>query len=274
MMNELFQLIDSRIKERDRSLKTVPCKVVKILENNMTEIELITDNSHYIVSNCSGSSLSIGETVQLFYNGMISQSSYIGAAPYFNTDIQLIEVSAQTGILDGESETEIAQINLTAIKDTFVTINFNGNIDGIEKGVIKFTVYVDDIICAYQPMINVDIDSHTHICFAIPYFLSSGEHIVKIYGFGLGNINNICSFVSGQYIVKNVTIPYEIVTENDFIFETNSDTSNVVYYKGKSHLPKIPSILNGQPTNILCDSSFFGSEVKAVYIPDGVTEIE
>ena len=89
---------------------------------------------------------------------------------------------------------------------------------------------------------------------------------------GTGNVSAAYCFVSGQYITNKIN--YDDTVDSDYVYVTNENTTDILYYKGKSKYPMIPTMINGKPTNILYTTSFNMSDVKAVYIPDGVTQID
>ena len=64
------------------------------------------------------------------------------------------------------------------------------------------------------------------------------------------------------------------MSATDFIFIDNTDTVDIVFYTGDTLVVQIPNARDGKPVKTICASTFNVSNVEAVHIPDGVTEIE
>lgn len=84
-MNDIIQLIDSRINKQSRestTLSSTPCHILDVYQNGNVKIHVFQNNSEYVVPNYSGSDLIVGEEAQLFFQGNISSGRfmYIGAA--------------------------------------------------------------------------------------------------------------------------------------------------------------------------------------------------
>lgn len=64
------------------NVKSVPCKVIELLDNEKVKVEVISSGANYIVLNRCGNDVQLGENVSLFYHGDIinSNQAYIGAA--------------------------------------------------------------------------------------------------------------------------------------------------------------------------------------------------
>lgn len=274
-MSELYDLISSVVRKELNGLnltKTVPCKVIRILDNEKVEVELISNKARYAVANYSGSPVNVGETVQLFYRGIISENSaYIGAAYYKPETINFIMMESKLGLTD-DTLFLISQVDLKTINDTNIEITYNASILGIDNDEVEFTIYVDDIAQEYKPLSSVTPSLKTTISFSIPVAVKRGNHSVKIYTNSIVNIERVCAFVSGQ--VEKVDVVFDDVSDDNFIYTVNDTNTDVILYIGQSGSPKIPNTINGQPVGKLCASAFNVSNIKAAYIPDGVIEIE
>lgn len=274
-MDELFELIDSRIKKNDSSLRSVPCKVISIDENDLVEVELISNKAKYSVHNYSGSHVEVGETVQLFYKGIIeNNTAYIGVSYYKDYNIKNITMDSKKDFM-GQSDTcsILSQLEFIAYYDTNISVIMNCSLTGIENKVVEFTMLVDGVEQTYKPMINTT-NLYSHMNFSLPISLLKGKHTVSINVLGICEINRAFAYVSGQHIDKQTDITYEDTVEDDYICLTEDNVTDVVLYTGGSKVPKIPNTLNGQPVNVLYASAFNMSDIEAVYIPDGVIEIE
>lgn len=280
-MQELLNIIDSRVNKKlsnDMSLKSAPCTVVNILENGNIRVKLISNEAEYTVSNYSGSQVQVGETVQLFYKGIINQNSaYIGASlQKSNGDGGLINNCKTEVRVGGLSDTYlcVAKSTIVASCDTNVTVTYNSSLFGVANGTADFIVYVDGTEQDYKPIVSLTAEMYTHINFSVPVFLEQGEHNIEIHGVGTGNVSTAYGFVSGQYIINKIN--YDEPVESDYVCFTHEATNSegILYYKGKSGYPTIPTAINGKPVDILYATSFNMTDVKAVYIPDGITQIE
>lgn len=65
--------------------------------------------------------------------------------------------------------------------------------------------------------------------------------------------------------------PYTPTTEDDYIVD---DDSNILYYIGSAINPEVPNELNDLPVKKLYSTAFDYSNVRSVYIPEGVEEIQ
>lgn len=276
-MSDLYSLIESVAQKKIDSLnltKTAPCKVVKTFDNGNVEIELVVNGARYTVPNYSGSQLSLGETAQLFYRGIInSNTAYIGASIYKGVGGQINNCKMRARI-GGLSDTYmwVAKSAITATHDTNVTVIYNSSLFGVTDGTADFVICVDGIEQDYKPVTSLTTGIYIHISFSVPVFLEQGEHVVEIHGVGTGSINAACGFVSGQYITNEIV--YDDTIDSDYLYIVNKDTVDIISYIGKSSYPKVPSTIEGLPVNKIYPTAFSFSNVEAVYISDGITEIK
>ena len=63
------------------------------------------------------------------------------------------------------------------------------------------------------------------------------------------------------------------IPENEYIFDTDEDSAEIIFYVGKDKRPTIPEILNGKCVRVLSAVSFSSQNIVSAYIPDGVQEI-
>lgn len=241
-MKELINIIDSRICKNSNdkmSLKSTPCKVVRVFDNNDVKVKLVSSGAEYTVSNYSGSQVQVGETVQLFYKEMINQNNaYIGASAYKkdenNNDIIVIDnpvknviMNAQTGYL-GDEEFSLANVYVFAKQSTDVTIFLNANILGYDDNNIVFSIFVDDVEQAYKPVVSVTNQLYTAISFSIPVSLDNRIHSIRISRSGTGVVENICAYVTGHYIEKVEVYGYHVNPNESDSFEAVSYIGDAV----------------------------------------------
>jgi hypothetical protein len=239
----------------------------------MVEVELIANQTRYTLPNYSGAPVDIGDTVQIFSNGLIA-NGYIGTSPNIEHDIKVYEGKVESIALESEKEKTICQILFYAVRNTVANIVFNASILGLDNSNVEFSVYLDDELQEYKPIVSLTVDKYSMVNFVIPVHISKGNHSIKICAVGTGEIKRGCSYVNGQYLSELNEIVYDKTTDSDYIYIKEDSGTNVVLYIGQSNKPKIPTAINGQLVKTLHSSAFNTSYVEAVYIPDGVVEIE
>lgn len=275
-MSELYDLVGSIVKKELNGLnltKTTPCRVVQVLDNQKVEVELVSNKAHYRVPNYSGSPVNVRETVQLFYRGIISESSsYIGASFYKSgATTNFVVMDSKTGLI-GSEYSLASRVDVKAINDTNIEITYNASILGTNNGEVEFVVYIDGIEQDYKPLSSTIESSRIMVSFSIPSHIKQGKHNIEIRVKGIANIERVYAFVNGQ--VEKIETNFDDVVSDDFIYITNDIITDIALYIGTSLVPKIPETINGKPIGKLCASAFNVSDIEAVYIPDGVTEIE
>lgn len=275
-MNELLQIIDHRIQKQRSSttINSLPCKVISF-EGNMVTVELTSNGAQYCVPNYSGSAVAIGENVLLYYTGSLlsANNAYVGASI---TKDSTLNIGCLTGkIFTGEifeSGREIARINFSAYSNTVVQIIFNYTFYGTSNQPIRLRAFLKRTQQVYSPIISVATNEYLSGCLNLPIPVIAGDYDVIITGEG----SNV--FVDGQFNIvgHSITIgqDYEPTTDNDYIFETINDTTNIIYYVGESLHPAIPNTLNNIPVKIIRSVGFNNKNVETIYIPYGVEEIE
>ena len=147
------QSIDKKIKEIDL-IHSTPAKVLKNLSNEMHTVQLIASGIELVIPNYSGSSLEVGESVQVFYQGDIlsERTAYIGAAIYKEDSgsggeskdwkIYYVYGEAVTGDVADEPRT-IESIVFDAKEKTSVSFVFTATIWGSSNGLNTMFVSLD-----------------------------------------------------------------------------------------------------------------------------------
>ena len=267
------QKIDKRLAESD-ILHSVPAKVVRVLENGMYTVHMLTNDSQMILPNWSGSDLDIDENVNVFYKGEIfsERTAYIGTS--FNKQdivnrnrIVYIKAREHTGLIP-EGGKIVANCTFEVLQATRVFITFNANIWGSSAGYSIVKLYMDGIAHEYQPKTTVVANADAVQSFTLPFTVSKGTHNFSVEATGDGTYIDIYAFVWGQGLKEADS--FDPTTEADYIY----DGGTILYYIGETQYPEIPSTLNSVPVTKLETVSFGASDVIAVKIPDGVTRIE
>lgn len=276
-MDELFKLIDERIKKKEKDsvfVSSVPCVVIDILEEEMVRVKIMSNGAEYVLPNWSGSILTTGERALVFYNGTIvdSNTAYVGASINKSDKANLKNVSGEVflGALTNEKR-DLATI-LFSNRAEGVLLCFNANIEGdtaIGNGTIS--IYIDGVLYDYEPVFSTIINGYTHLSFSLPLNLESGEHKAVIKGMGeYATLNNIVAYVFGD-----IDVVCDSTDENDYIWQVNEDESvYIIKYIGSKKYIKTPIELDGYPVKTIGRKAFMGTNVRVVQIQEGVEEIE
>lgn len=277
-MNDLMQLIDYRINRQLRdstALNSTPCRILELYPNGNVKVQLIQNNSEYIVPNYSGSDLYIGEESQLFFQGDISSGRfmYIGASvnKQNNGTFNFITGDKMPGEVF-DQERVISQIDFRCREQTPCLFFFNATVFGSSAGNLNIKVYIDEIANDFISVNTLYANEHRTISFSLPEISESGDHQIKVTAYGSGNIIAVNAYMLGYQIERYEN--YDPTNENDYTFRTDENKCGIIYYIGQSKCPEIPVMLEGKPVTKLYATSFNHCDVTNVYIPEGVEEIE
>lgn len=282
-MDSLLSLIDSRINKAEKNsnaLRSVPCKVIELLNNDYVKVQIVTDSTIYTVLNRSGTNVNVGETVSLYYQGMINnKSAYIGAAITkeegggsgcsFNSiigDVTIGEVFPSVSRIIGACP-------FKALINTNAFVVYNCVIQGVDTGTLYLHFYIDGEEIGFSPTVSVTLNQYITQSFVLPFTTLQGNHMLQVRAIGYGYITSATLNVCGTGIEVSDS-PYEPTAENDYIYETVGSSTNTIYYIGETSYPSIPTTINGEPTTIIRATTFTNSSINTVYIPEGVEEIE
>ena len=279
-MDALMALIQSQTQKeinKSAAIFSTPCRVVAKLGDEKYTIEIIGNSVQYDVYNLSGSSVEVGEQVQLYYrNGIISsRTAYIGASLTKGGGGSGEPCNYVIGFSNNASLSntykEINTIYFRALGTTKIFLSCNVTVEGTSTGNIVLKIYYDNELCNYEPKTSVSQGGYSNINISLPFNCDVGDHKIKIMAIGAGSVAS-SSFVFGQLIVG--TSGYTPTDEDDYIYETTADSANTIFYTGETEQPAVPVTLSDKPTDIIRATTFGGSGVVRVLIPDGVTEIE
>ena len=271
-MGALEQLIQNEIDKRlakSTLISSVPCRVVEILDDETYTVEVVTTKTRFDLINYSGSPLSIGESVQVYYRGdaLTSKSGYIGASLTKGGDGGKDVYILGTKTLGSLTVTEktFCNVAVKALKETTITLGFNANILGLTSGDYVFKFYVDSEQYDYVVKGNDVADKYENCNVILPISLTVGEHIVEINGSGSGTVEDLKAFVSGQDITNgNVTIrqkadytPFNFESLSTTLIDWNiSGTVDGVGKTGKNYLKqRTTPIPNGAAGSYLSSSN-------------------
>lgn len=254
-------------------INSTPCVITSVEPNNMVKAKLISDSVVYTVPNLSGVILKVGDHAKLYYYGLrpTQEKSYIGlginASPNVLTSV---EGDYTLGFID-DTEQTIAEIDSTGSSLSFGVLSANINLMGSIDGLFTIKIYVDDVLKQTYRYSLIE-DKYDLISFSQMIEIPNDDFNIKITGVGGCAIVGVTAFVYGYGIESRLV--FEPTDDSDYIWRELQDHTNVIYYKGESIRPQIPEKLNDLPIKILYATSFDNSSVQAVYIPEGVEEIQ
>lgn len=277
-MDAITELIKNLInKEIHKStlISSVPCRVIESLGNEMYTVQLITDNSQYTLPNMSGSSLSVGENVQLFYYGeyISSKSSYIGASLNKSNDTVYIN-GEDTFNVSLNKRILVSEIIFNSERETTINVVFNSVIGSNKLGDYTFETFVDDNKQSFDCIGTVTENGYSNCNFVIPVeIFEAGVHRIQIYGEGVGSIAQMKTYIFGQYIYEYV-IPSEPTNEDDYIYYLSDNYSETIRYISSYENIIMPTTLEGKPLTKVGMTTFNYGDVQGVIISEGITTIE
>lgn len=278
-MDALLELIKSQTqKEINQSVAifSIPCRVVAQVGDEKYTVKVIGSDVQYDVYNLSGSSVNVGEQVQLYYrNGIISsRTSYIGASLTKGggggSPCEYVTGFSNNAALSNTYK-EINAIYFRALGTTKIFLSCNVTVEGTSTGNAVFRIYYDNELINYEPKSSVSIGGYSNVNISLPFSCVLGDHKIKIMAIGAGRVTSY-GFVFGQLITA--TSGYTATDEDDYIYETTADSANTIFYTGETVQPAVPATLSEKDTDIIRATTFGGTGVVRVLIPDGITEIE
>lgn len=278
MVEPIFDLIEQRVgkvlKDSDY-LIAVPARVTLPLSNGMYAVELISNHTQFVVPNWSGTELDTGDNVHLFYKGdtLSERTAYIGAAMFKpeganRNKIKYIIGSNFLGEISSTARS-VCEITWESVQNQNVFISFNANILGTDTGSVTLYIYMDETLHEFQPTMSITQDQTYTQNFLLPFKADVGMHTVKIQAEGVGEYTDIYGFVFGQGLKEDAD-DFDPTNENDYVYIGGT----IIYYKGRSRRPAIPTTLDGNPVTELQLTAFNNSKVEAVKIPEGVLIID
>lgn len=280
IMDNLFKLVDERVGKYMANVPyiiAVPCVVTELLGNEMVKVRVVANDAILTIPNWSGSSVTVGESAQLFYRGntLTERNSYLGAT--INKASASASTYVQAEVATGSlliTDRKIAGISFGNTAENILLI-FNavvqGDISHQGNGTIK--IFVDDEQLAYSPLVSTIISGNIHVSFTLPLTLSIGTHNIVIKGSGnYATLTSINACVWGA--VAPAEPPFEPTGDDDYLFTTDSNNSYVQYYVGDSQYPSMPVKLDDLNIKTIEATAFNHTDVKSVYIPEGIQIIE
>lgn len=276
-MNDLFKIIDNRaLKQIDNVplVKSIPCSVVEVLENNMVKVKLLSEDIEYTIPNLCGSPVTINEVVYLYYKGNVisDRSAYIGAAK-FKPSTNFVMGNGAIGALSTE-ERAIANVSfLTYHSNASFVFNAVCENGSNETRTVRLTIYIDNELQSFKPRFSIVAEGSYTISVTLPLNLTLGNHNIVVKAIGNSvSVASIRTYVTGY--VNEKIIHYEPTNEEDYIWGLNQTGADVYLFIGDSPSPEVLAQLDNNDVNTLSCTAFNYADIEAVYIPEGIERIE
>lgn len=166
---------------------------------------------------------------------------------------------------------EIASGGFFCKSETAVFLQVEAVLRSVENSVVKLSAYFDEVVQIPEALSTIAKNEYRTISLAIPIDAVAGAHKIAVGARGCASVVEIAAYVWGQDIYAELP---ELTDSSDYKFTVSDGNTTVTEYVGSSLSPNIPSILGGGATTVIGEAAFTGSDITAVRIPEGVTEIQ
>lgn len=273
-VDSLIELIDNRIDKALNQSAHVNSLIGQVIaaSNDRYDVKLFTTGAVYNLPNYSGSDVSIGEQVYVYYSGgfLSNQTAYIGASlnkPALTTFIHGIAFLGSLSL----TPKKIASVYFLNTAPTTINLVFNAVISSATVGAVTFTILVDDEEYEYEPAVTAN-DGYTHCSFTLPVELSEiSSHNIDIKASGVGAVTQIKTYIFGVSITES---DWVVTSENDYIYIVRDNEATLLIYIGSYTRIITPLTMDGAPVTKISNSCFMNTPVEAVMISNGVITID
>lgn len=273
-MDNFLQVIDQRVEKaiaESNVINTTPCIILNQVDSNKFSVRMLSNDCIYVLPNLSGSALENGDLCQVFYKGSFNQRNcFIGAALDRHKSENVVIPFDIVGTLPTISFMSLANCKILSASNSSCLLNVNLNVQGLGQTELGVQIVINDVVrkTLYK---SVDNGKKEIVSFSLPIFFEKNEKY-KIQLKVKGNVNllDFESYVYGSNIEK--TTIFDPTTDADYIYDT--DNNAIIYYIGASSNPQIPQTIQNTEVKKLYSTAFNYSNVDAVYIPEGIEEIE
>lgn len=200
-MDELYELIDSRIKkvQDNTSLKSLPCVIVDIYNDGYVIVQPIGSEVTYRVLNYSGTDIRRGDNALLFYTGdVLSNNGYIGASFYRpnSNSLPLFSHTGNAALHSGAAAEGFIQVE----RASQIACFFNAVVYGSNTttGTISFRVHIDSRSQSFLSIDTIHPGEYKTISFNDIINVTQGVHEIYVYASGVGTVTDVESHVSGD----------------------------------------------------------------------------
>lgn len=275
----LIELISERANAEFKNvpyLRSIPCRVVEIIDDTMSVVECVSNNAKYTLPNYSANAVSEGDDCIVYYtnNTPVGVTGYIGAtvgATKESVPVNKIE-SGVSNVIASESYKTLSTIGLKCRDITVVTLFINLNVYGNTEGNFQLRVVLGDETEPFEPIQTVSIGAYSNISYSVPITLQSGETRLTISCMGNGTVSQGKVYVVGHGVEQYDA--FEPTTEEDYLYLTGTSGAYTRAYIGDKSNIAMPVELGGMPIITVGGATFNYTDVTGVYISDGVEEIE
>ncbi len=184
--------------------------------------------------------------------------------------IKYILANTSTGTIFS-SERQIARIDFSSRSQTPVFFECSLVLTADATGDVYLFVNTDGSLQSFMPVVTVREGEYTTHHFSFPVNVTGGSHSITLTASGDAIAEAISCYIWGQNIAEISAQPTES-TEYIYLIDDEGN-AEIIYYIGDKTFPEIPSQLEGSPVTSIAATAFDYSDITAVYIPDGVTEI-
>ena len=216
----------------------------------------------------AGGAPSVGQ-----YATSSSSESGSGVSPTpagVSKNINVCDLSCYPGSLFTASRT-IGLARIGCNSDTNIFLEATLIISGTSTAVIEVDIYIDDEKETLSPKASISLDQYTTLSFSLTKQLQSGPHTIKLLAKGASELTGLIAYVWGQDITSEEP---DYSDEFTYIIDVDNNKATITGYIGDNLYVMIPEQLGGATVDTIGHSSFAGLDIKAVYIPDGITTIE
>lgn len=107
-------------------------------------------------------------------------------------------------------------------------------------------------------------------------FYISDEYIDTLRNsFGIdGHTIKFCIYSLLNQLYKATGTSYDPTDEEDYVYTVSNDEAHIIFYKGTTTKPIVPSTLSDAPVTTIESTAFVGTNVEKVKLPDGITTIK
>lgn len=165
---------------------------------------------------------------------------------------------------------QLARIDFSARSQTPVFMECTILLGADVTSNVYLYVKFDDALQTFVPVQTVREGEYTTCHYSLPLTAAGGTHSIVLSASGDARAESISCCVWGQNIAEISPQPTE---STEYIYLIEDGEAEIIYYIGDKTFPEIPSQLEGASVTSIAATAFDYSDITAVYIPDGVTEI-
>lgn len=275
----LVELISERTNEELKSvpyLRSIPCKVLEIIDDEKVRVECIVNGAKYILPNYSANPVNDGDSCIVYYtnNTPIGTTGYIGATVGSAKEINPVNKIKEdvSSVIANNSYKVISDIGVRCKGITVVTLCANINVYGSEEGVFQLKLTVNGTDETFVLKQSVTLGNYAYLSYPISLTLQDGDSVINLSCKGNGNITDGFVTICGHGIEQYSR--FEPTVDEDYIYDFYENSVRTILYIGDKTRIAMPQTLGDLPIKTIGTSTFNYTDVEGVFIPDGIQEIE